>query len=126
MSDNKKIPKELKIFTVLMNLEGSIQLWRSGIQAFEMSKGRKKDYFGSSIKYHKDKIELLATYLNIKGSVEEIASSKIPVIKGLLHYPPYLEYLKESGEKEREEREEWEEREECDNRREKYRHPYYI
>jgi hypothetical protein len=51
--ETKKIPKELKIFTVIMNLEGSIQLWKAGIQAFERSKGRNKDYFGSMIKYHK-------------------------------------------------------------------------
>lgn len=115
--ETKKIPRELKIFTVLMNLEGSIQLWKGGIQAFERSKGRKKDYFGSSIKYHKEKIELLAASINIKGSVEEIASKKIPVIKELLDYPPYLEYLKKSGE------EKWEEYE---DRREESHHPYYI
>ena len=117
MSENKKISKELKIFTVLMNLEGSIQLWKSGIHAFERSKGRKKDYFGSSIKYHKEKIELLAAYVNIKGSVEEIASEEFPVIKELLHYPPYLEYLKKPGEKE------WKE---YDDSSERSRHPYYI
>ena len=118
--ETKKIPKELKIFTVIMNLEGSIQLWKSGIQAFERSKGRKKDYFGSSVKYHKEKIELLASSVNMKGSVEEIASEEIPVIKELLHYPPYLEYLKKPGE------EEWVEWAECDDRREKSHHPYYI
>lgn len=117
MSENKKNSKELKIFTVLMNLEGSIQLWKSGIYAFERSKGRKKDYFGSSIKYHKEKIELLAGCVNIKGSVEEIASDEIPVIKELLDYPPYLEYLKKPGEKE------WKE---YYRSSERSRHPYYI
>ena len=117
MSENKKNSKELKIFTVLMNLEGSIQLWKAGIQAFERSKGRNKDYFGGSIKYHKEMIHFLAASVNITGSVEEIASKKIPVIKELLDYPPYLEYLKKPGE------EEWVE---CDDRREKSHHPYYI
>ena len=115
--ETKKIPKELKIFTVLMNLEGSIQLWKAGIQAFERSKGRNKDYFGSMIKYHKEMIEFLAASVNITGSVEEIASKKIPVIKELLHYPPYLEYLKKPGE------EKWEE---YHDRREESHHPYYI
>ena len=117
MSENKKISKELKIFTVLMNLEGSIQLWKAGIQAFERSKGRNKDYFRGSIKYHKEMIEFLAASINIKGSVEEIASEKIPVIKELLDYPPYLEYLKKPGEKE------WKE---DDDSSERSHHPYYI
>ena len=117
MSETKKMPGQFKIFTVIMNLEGSIQLWKSGIYAFERSKGRKKDYFGSSIKYHKEKIELLSASVNIKGPVEEIASSEIPIIKELLHYPPYLEYLKKPEEKE------WKE---YDGSREIYQHPYYT
>ena len=117
MSETKKIPRQFKIFTDLMNLEGSIQLWKCGIQAFERSKGRRKDYYGTSIKYHNNKIELLAASVNIKGSVEEIASSEIPLIKELLDYPPYLEYLKKPEERE------WKE---CDDSSRRSHHPYYI
>ena len=97
--------KKLVIFTTIMSLEGSIQLWKSGIQAFEMSKGRAKDYYGMSIKYHKERIEILASSVNIKGSVEEISSKEIPVIKELLDYPPYIEYLKTQDEEKLEEHE---------------------
>ena len=82
-----------KIFSVLMNLEGSIQLYNSANQVYRKNKGRKQEYFRWSINYHKGRIEVFAKSINIEGTPEEISSKDIPIIKELLNYPPYLQYL---------------------------------
>ncbi len=90
-----KMPyNEASLFTALVRMEGSIQLYNSGKQVYELSNEKYKKYYSRRINYHKEMISALSKIISVKGTVEEISSKEIPIIDSLLEFPPYLEYLK--------------------------------
>lgn len=82
------------LFSVLMRLEGSIQLYNSALQVQKGSNKKYKDYYNRKMNYHKEMIEVFSRVIKIEGTPEDIASKEIPIVMPLLDYPPYLEYLK--------------------------------
>lgn len=85
---------EIKLFAVLMRLEGSVQLYKSGLQVQEQATKKYKDYYLRNVMFHKEMIELYSKMLKWETTPEEIVKNKFPVIDQLLDFPPYLEYLK--------------------------------
>jgi len=85
---------EVTLFSVLMRMEGSIQLYNSGRQVQKLSDEKYKKYYNRHINYHKEMIEVFSKIISVKGTAEEISSKEIPIIDSLLGFPPYLEYLK--------------------------------
>lgn len=92
-----------KLFTVLMRLEGAIQLYKGASQVKEGCDKKYKNYYSRNMNYQKEMIEVFSKIIKIEGTPEDISSKEIPIVLPLLDYPPYLEYLKTSKEEKLEE-----------------------
>ena len=101
VSNKIRMSTSFELFSVLLSLEGSVQLYKSGMQVQEYATRKYRDFYLRKSMFHKEMIEVYSKILNWESTPDEIADNEFPIVRKLLNFPPYLEYLKKSHEVQR-------------------------